>query len=174
MLEATFEQAYPIAVRAAQVRATAAVRSGAAQPADREDLQQEGLTACWLALPHFDSSRACLRTFIERVVAARLASVSRNARRVPPHDSLKAARPLLVDPEAAGIELRADVRHIVSSLQSRDRQLIFLLLDHSPAEAGRMLGLPRSTVHDRILRLRRRFVAAGYVPRHAVGNGSGR
>ena len=174
MVEATFEQAYPIAARAAKVRATAAVVSGAIPVADREDLQQEGLTACWRALPQFDPSRACLRTFIERVVAARLASVSRIARRVPPHDSLTAARPLLVDSEASGIELRADVRQIVSSLQSRDRQLILLLLDHSPAEAGRILGLPRSTVHDRILRLRRRFVAAGYAPRHAAGNGSGR
>jgi hypothetical protein len=45
-----------------------------------------------------------------------------------------------------------------------DRQLILLLLEHSPAEAGRMLGIPRSTVHDKILRLRRRFVDAGFAP----------
>jgi hypothetical protein len=36
MVEATFEQAYPIAVRAAKVRATAAVISGAIPIADRE------------------------------------------------------------------------------------------------------------------------------------------
>lgn len=51
MVEATFEQAYPIAARAARVRATAAVVSGAILMADREDFEQEGLTACWRALP---------------------------------------------------------------------------------------------------------------------------
>ena len=49
-------------------------------------------------------------------------------------------------------------------LGCHDRELIVLLLEHSPAEAGRMLGIPRSTVHDKILRLRRRFVEAGFVP----------
>ena len=51
MVEATFEQAYPIAARAARVRAAAAVVSGAIPVADREDFEQEGLTACWRAPP---------------------------------------------------------------------------------------------------------------------------
>lgn len=172
MVEATFEQAYPLALRAAQVRATAAVLSGAARNADRDDLQQEGLNACWRALPHFDPTRASLRTFIERVVAARLASVVRSARRVPVHVPLNEAGPQPVDSESAELELRADLWQIVSSLHSGDRGLILILLDHSPAEASRILGVPRSTVHDRIVRLRRRFAAAGYAPvRYARSGG---
>ena len=58
MVEATFEMAYPMAVRAAKVRAKAAVLSGAILVADREDLEQEGLTACWRALPQFDPAPA--------------------------------------------------------------------------------------------------------------------
>ncbi len=164
MVEATFEQAYPIAARAARVRATAAVVSGAILMADREDFEQEGLTACWRALPQFDPARASLRTFIERVIASRIASLVRAARRSPARVSLNAAGPRPVDSGAEVEELFADIERLSSAFECHDRQLILLLLEHSPAEAGRMLGLPRSTVHDRILRLRRRFVAAGFVP----------
>lgn len=164
MVEATFEEAYPIAVRAAKVRATAAVVSGVIPVADREDFEQEGLTACWRALPQFDPARASLRTFVERVIASRIASLVRAARRSPSSVSLKAAGPQPVDSAADEQELYADVERVSSAFERHDRQLILLLLEHSPAEAGRMLGLPRSTVHDRILRLRRRFVAAGFVP----------
>ena len=97
MVEATFEQAYPIAARAARVRATAAVVSGAIPVADREDFEQEGLTACWRALPQFDPARASLRTFIERVIASRIASLVRAARRSPSHVPLNAAGPRPVD-----------------------------------------------------------------------------
>lgn len=164
MVEATFEQAYPIAARAAKVRATAAVVSGAIPVADREDFEQEGLTACWRALPQFDPARASLRTFIERVIASRIASLVRAARRSPAHVALNAASPRLVDSEAEVQELYADVERLSLAFECHDRRLILLLLEHSPAEAGRILGLPRSTVHDRIIRLRRRFVAAGFVP----------
>ena len=164
MVEATFEQAYPIAARAAQVRATAAVVSGAIPAADLEDFEQEGLTACWLALPKFNPARASLRTFVERVVASRIASLVRAARRSPVHVPLKAAGPRPVESGSELQELYADIDRISLAFCCHDRQLIFLLLAHSPAEAGRMLGLPRSTVHDRILRMRRSFVRAGYSP----------
>jgi RNA polymerase sigma factor (sigma-70 family) len=164
MVEATFELAYPIAVRAARVRATAAVVSGAILVADREDCEQEGLTACWLALPRFDPGRASLRTFIERVVATRIASLVRTARRSPVRVPLSAAGPRPTGSGAELQELCADVERLSSAFGGRDQQLILLLLEHSPAEAGRMLGLPRSTVHEHILRMRRIFVAAGFVP----------
>jgi len=146
------------------VRATAAVVSGAIPAADLEDFEQEGLTACWLALPKFNPARASLRTFVERVVASRIASLVRAARRSPSHVPLNAAGPQPVDSGADLQELYADVARLSSAFGSHDRQLILLLLEHSPAEAGRMLGLPHSTVHDRIRRLRHRFVAAGLVP----------
>ena len=164
MLEATFEQAYPIALRAAQVRANAAVVSGAVPQADSEDLEQEGLTACWRALPQFDPALASLRTFVERVIASRIASLVRAARRSPAHLTLNAAGPQPVDSGVELQELHADVERISSAFTCHEQQLILLLLEHSPAETGRILGIPRSTVHDRIIRLRRRFVEAGLVP----------
>jgi RNA polymerase sigma factor (sigma-70 family) len=164
MLEATFQQAYPLALRAAQSRATAAVRSGSANGADRDDLQQEGLTASWRALPQFDPSRASLRTFIERVVGSRLASFARSARQLPPHVPIEAARMQPVAPDSGQLDFNADLRRIASTLQSADRQLIFVLLEYSPAEASRLLGISRSTLYTRIARLRPHFAAAGYAP----------
>jgi len=164
MLESTFQQAYPLALRAAQVRATAAVLSGTAQTADREDLQQDGLTACWRALPRFDPTRASLRTFIERVVAAHLASIARSARQVPAHVPLEAAGHQPVEFGFGDIEFQADMQRVFYSLHSCDRQLVLVLLEHTPTEASRLLGIPRSTLYDRIIRLRRRFIAAGFVP----------
>ena len=163
MPDATFEQAYPLAVRAAQVRATAAVLSGAIPSTDLEDCEQEGLTACWLALPRFDPARASLRTFVERVVANRIATLARAVRRVPIHVQLSARGDWLVPSEAAGREFHADVERLSMAFGAEDRQLVFLLLEHSPAEAGRMMGLPRSAVYHRILRLRGKFVKAGFV-----------
>jgi len=61
-------------------------------------------------------------------------------------------------------EFHADVARLSLAFGRNDRRLILLLQEHSPAEAGRMLGIPRSTVHDQILRLRRSFVGAGFVP----------
>jgi len=164
MVEATFEQAYPIAARAARVRATAAVVCGAIPVADREDFEQEGLTACWRALPQFDPARASLRTFIERVIASRIASLVRATRRSPAHVPLEAAGPQPVNSGTDLQEFHADVARLSLAFGRNDRRLILLLQEHSPAEAGRMLGIPRSTVHDQILRLRRSFVGAGFVP----------
>ena len=164
MAEPTFEQAYPIAVRAAKVRATAAVVSGAILMADREDFEQESLTACWRALPQFNPCRASLRTFIERVVASRSASLIRTARRSPAFLPLNDIEPRAENSETEIQQLYADVERISSAFGGSDRQLILLLLEYSPAEAGRMLGLPRSTVHERIVRMRRSFLAAGLAP----------
>jgi RNA polymerase sigma factor (sigma-70 family) len=161
---ATFEQAYPMAVRAARARATAAVVSGAIRVADLADFEQEGLTACWRALPQFDPARASLRTYIERVIASRIATLVRTARRLPPNVSLSSAGLQPIESEAEAGEFQADVERLSSAFDHYDQQLVRLLMEHSPAEAGRILGLPRSTVHDRILRLRRKFVAAGFRP----------
>lgn len=168
MLDATFQVAYPLARRAAQVRATAAVRSGAVPSFDREDLEQEGLVACWRALPRFDPTRASLRTFVERVVVAHLTSLYR-ARRCRPrlqplgHDQYRAA-----DGWARGIELRSDVQRVLAALQDGDRQVALALMAHTPAEASRHLGIARSTVYARLQHIREVFQAAGLGPRGVV------
>jgi len=161
---ASFDTAYALALRAAQIRARAAVASGAIQPADRQDIEQEGLIACRRALPYFDPTRASLRTFVEHVVRAHLISLSR-ARRCRPH-----FQPLSDDQLSAGndwayeIELRSDVHRVLGSLPDTDRRIALLLMEHSPSRASRMLGVARSTVYKCIYRLRVRFTTAGFSP----------
>ncbi len=161
MVEATFLEAYPIALRAAQVRATAAVVAGAIPVTDREDFEQEGVVACLHALPRFDPSRASLRTFIERVVAARLASVIRRTRRSPELVPVDALCRFPVIGDDGRREVRMSIDGVLESLHEEDRELVGLLLEVSPAEASRELGIPRSTIHDRIQLLRQRFTQAG-------------
>jgi len=161
VVEATFRKAYTIALRAAKVRATAAVVSGVIPVSDREDFEQEGVTACLRALPQFDPGRASLRTFIERVVAARLASIVRRTRRNPELVPVDTLSQLPVIGDDGRREVRMSIDGVLESLHDEDRELVGLLLEVSPAEASRELGIPRSTIHDRIQLLRQRFTQAG-------------
>lgn len=161
MVDSTFRKAYAIALRAARARAVSAVASGAIAVADREDLEQEAVVACFRALPRFDPGRASLRTFIERVVATRLASVIRRTRRHSPLVPVDALSRFAVIGDDGRREVRMSIDGVLESLRDEDRELAGLLLEVSPAEASRELGIPRSTIHDRIQLLRQRFTQAG-------------
>jgi len=167
MGETAFAEVYPLAVRAASVRARAAVASGAVPPADREDLKQEGLMACWRALPHFNPTRASLRTFIERVVSARMVSLHRGRLCRPRFEPLEADRHSSGCAWAQQIELRSDVGRLLDTLRVADRQLARALIERTPTEASRFLGMARSTVYERMCHLRAAFADAGLHPRSA-------
>ena len=158
---ALFMAIYPILRRIAGVRSARALSKFSTAAVDRQDLEQETLTAMWKALPRYDAGRASMQTFLERVAGARIASLVRTERRQPRVESIDIAQPPAPDPVPA-LELRIDIRCVLAFLSVRDRELAALLMDHSPAEAGRMVGLARSTVYARIARLRSAFRAAGF------------
>jgi len=160
MLEAVFLEAYAFARRAAKVRSAAAVAIGGLSAFDREDIEQEAMVGFWQALPRYDSSRACPRTYAELVVSTRIASALRayNAwKRAVPLDVL----PTEVWEPAEFVDLRADVDRVLAGLNEQDRRLASVLVDHGPSEASRVLGVARSTVYERIDRLRDAFESAG-------------
>ena len=158
---ASFNNAYPIARRTAEVRSAAAVAMAGLPASAREDLQQEALVGLWQALPRFDRSRACPRTFVELVVSTRITSALRaykaSKRTVPLEDPL----PTEVWKPAEFVDLRTDVSRVLAGLNEEDRRLAFVLVDHTPSEASRVLGVARSTVYQRIDRLRDAFEHAG-------------
>ena len=158
---ASFDTAYALARRAAGVRARGAVASGAIQRADREDLEQEAVVACWLAMANFDARRASLPTFIECVVASRMASVVRATHHLRALRSLDRAADLCAASMFSGHELRIDIERLLEDCSDSERRLARLLTEYSPTQASRILGVARSTVYERIRGLRMRFAPAG-------------
>ena len=164
-----FEDVCPLIQRAAAVRLAAAVATGTATPQDCEDLEQEALLAAWRALRSFDPSRASLRTFIERVVAARFASLMRARRKKPTPEPIQEHHLIGLDGIPA-VEFRVDFQTACASLGKADRRLATLLSPFSPTEASRTMGISRSTVYEGIRRIRVAFENAGY----CLGTGRGR
>lgn len=173
MPEAAFRQAYSIALRAARARSAVAVATAGLPVDEREDLEQEALIRMWRALPHYDPTRASLRTFMERVIANRLASLLRARRRqlrpVPLHGQCLATRDGI-----PMVEFRSDLRRVEGSLAKRDRRLLLLLMEYTPTEASRELGVARSTIYMSIRRIRAVLQAAGLGPRGHAGDRLGK
>ncbi len=168
MPEPVLGQALPLALRAVQVRAAAAVATGRVAAADREDLEQEALLGLWTALRHYDASRASLRTFLERVADKRFASLLRRRRSPVLIERLDGHRFATADGIPA-VQFQVDFERVLAPLGDPDRALALLLIDHGPTEVSRILGIARSTVYARIARLRRAFREAGYGPAAAGG-----
>jgi RNA polymerase sigma-70 factor (ECF subfamily) len=162
MPDVGFHHALPLALRAVQVRAAAAVATGRATAADRKDLEQEALLGLWMALRHYDASRASLRTFLERVADKRFATLMRRrgSLTVERLDGHRLATPDGIP----AVQFHVDFERVLAQLTEADRTLARLLIDHGPTEISRMLGIARSTVYARIARLRRAFLEAGYGP----------
>jgi RNA polymerase sigma factor (sigma-70 family) len=171
-VQALFQAIYSMARRAAGVR-SAAVALATVAPYDREDLQQEALAAVWRALPSYDPSRASLRTFVERVVASRVCSFVRSANRRPTSQPLDLNSDHGVHSDIGQHELRTDIERLLMTISDSDRRLALLLMEHTPSEAGRILRVARSTVYERIQKLRARFAGAGLGPPQ-FGHPSGR
>jgi len=161
MPSATFDQAYPLARRAAEVRAAHAVRSRGLGSDDRQDAIQDSLTACWRAFPQFDPNRASLATFIECVVATRICSFVRSARRRPKMDALEICAGYGRQPDVNAWNRRIDVRALLKTLDDDKRRLAVALLEDRPADVARKLGISRSTVYLRMRSLRRDFSDVG-------------
>jgi RNA polymerase sigma factor (sigma-70 family) len=166
-----FERAYPRALHAAKVRAIAAVARGVLPLDDHEDIEQEAVFACWRAVANFEPSRASLATFIECIVSTRIASLVREGNR------LRALCPLDLAADHRGnstltrLELRIDVECLLGACSHGERRLALLLMEHSSSQASRILGVARSTVYERMRRVRRQFAAAGLGPSQRPGRG---
>jgi RNA polymerase sigma factor (sigma-70 family) len=165
MREQLFAQAYPTACRAARVRTAAAVAQAVILSAEREDIEQEILTAVWQRLASYDPKRSSLRTFVELIVASTLASALRSRRKQRGLDGLANDRARNVNTGLVALECWVDIRAAAVPLTNRDRRIAVLLMEYSAADVGRLLGLSRSTVYAGISRIRIAFKEAGLGPR---------
>jgi RNA polymerase sigma factor (sigma-70 family) len=161
-----FLAVYPLARRAAGVRSAVAVARASVPSADHDDLEQEAVVACWRTLPNYDPARASLTTYIECVVATRISSVVRASHRRRMLRPLDLALNHCADQAFSRHELRIDVEGLLRLCSDDERRLALLLMENSPSQVGRMLGIARSTVYEHLKLLRVRFRKAGFGPRH--------
>jgi RNA polymerase sigma-70 factor (ECF subfamily) len=133
---------------------SAAYRAATLVTGDRaaaEDIAQEAFLAALRALPSFDLRRP-LRPWLHRIVVNRAIdwSRSRALRREVGADVVEVQ-------EARGDVSSAfgdDVTAALMGLAPEQRAVVVLryVLDFTPGEIGRMLGLPRGTVNSRLRR----------------------
>ncbi len=167
MVEIDFERAYPASSRVAAVHAAKFVALHGLPNDARQDLKQEALLELWRKKPVFDEGRASWRTFAERVVANRLASLLRHMHSSSSERGKEDPLEGLTIPDAArydDIDLQIDVRRVLDGVSPLDRKVALALIDHSAIETSRRLGVSRSTVYRSIERLRAAFTTAGLCP----------
>ena len=158
-------------------------------PDDREDLEQEMALDLLLRLPKFDPERACLNTFIARVVERRVSTIIRHrtaAKRdcrshvcsldepIPGVEGCSTRHDMISQgdcdlrvgrygrSEVERLDLRIDVSLVLAGLPPELRALAERLCTHSVTEIARELGVPRSTLYETgIARLRKAFEDKG-------------
>jgi RNA polymerase sigma-70 factor (ECF subfamily) len=145
-LEALFRAHWPRAHRAAYL----VLHDAAAA----EDVAQEAFLAAVRALDRFEAGRP-FGPWLHRIVVNRAIDVARGRalrREVGAEHALEttAAR----EPAASPGPPSDDVMLALASLSPDHRAVVVLryLLDYSPGEIARMLGLPRGTVNSRLRR----------------------
>ncbi len=166
MLETVFERSYPTVKFVAGVRA-ASIVTLYRLPADfRHDLEQEALLELWRKHQAYDPRRGSWRTFSERVVANRMASLVRAMRSERSgqfrEDPLETVLHLAAPGEQG--DLCPDVSRVLAGMSPFDRSVAFCLVGYSAIETSQRLGVSRATVYRAIWRLRAAFTEAGLSP----------
>jgi RNA polymerase sigma-70 factor (ECF subfamily) len=157
--------------------------------ADRDDIRQDILLDCIVRLQKFDPAKSGRRTYLHRIVRHRVATLLDGQRaacrdyrlcrqsldgpsRTTATESVPLGEILSRDDYESGIgrdalsshersELRIDVGRVVSLLPADLASVAVLLRSVSAVEAGRRLGVSRSTLHRRIADIRGFFQRSG-------------
>jgi RNA polymerase sigma-70 factor (ECF subfamily) len=155
---------------------------------DREDLEQELMIDLLQRMRHFNPAKAKKTTFMARIVERHIATIleARHAQcrdwrlcRVSlntPHESDKGDTWELIDrvdsegtlgtcqPDTREIEinnLRIDVERVLNTLPEDLRDLCERLHESNMAEIARETGVARTTLYDKLTRIREAFREAG-------------
>ena len=149
-----FAEAIPYILRAARassVSAIAAIGDGALQ---RDDLVQEALIAVWRRLGRYDSSRASLQTFVDRIVKSTIRTVLRRQRAAKRSKHDRSEEPGSVDFRVQ-FDVKIDIHRALRCLASLDLRVARLLLrEYRPTEIARILKISRTAVYRSIERIR--------------------
>lgn len=143
---------------------------------DRADIVQELLFDLMRRWPKYDPTRGEPHVFIRRVLWARVSTLIKQKRALKRQFDYEAATldeeaeeevttsfrtglPQRIDQEYA--DLATDVATVLAKLTAEERELCERLQSQTLSEIARELGVPRSTLADRVEKLRSRFEDAG-------------
>ena len=123
---------------------------------EREDIEQELRLHLLRRLAKFDPEIAHWNVFVRTVLERRAASLIAQRRA-----ALQAGSSIddCASLDDSRIDLAIDTAAILARLPRKSRQLCERLKRDSIAEVARQEGLPRTTLRDRVERLRKHFVA---------------
>jgi DNA-directed RNA polymerase specialized sigma24 family protein len=174
-----YDVLHPYATTTIRIHARCLARDQVMPGMAAEDYEQELAADLWRRLPTFDSERASLSTFIDRLVRNRVAgffAAARAAKRRHERD-LVAFDESKDDAERAGgvktsswiaasnladeVGLRHDVRRFKTYLPPALKRCCAILMSGSITEAISRHGLHPSSYYDGLGRLRRRAREAG-------------
>lgn len=168
------------------IRAARLAHSGAAPGLDAEDIAQELREEVLRRAEHFDPTRACFDTFVDRIIQNRIADLARQSQATKASrktlsfetpilgrdgqenltlaDTLSETSPAYgADDFAAthGAGLKSDVAKFLASLCPSSRRIAIAVSQGSVSDAARSLGLHRSTIYQRLVAIRRAAIAMG-------------
>ena len=170
---------HPYATTTIRVHARRLVRLQVMPSMDREDYEQELAFDLWRRLAAYQSERASLPTYIDRVVRNRAARFHTTAKAAAYRQERQALAVHTIDENAVtpqvesegpttpaesftdAADLRRDLARFTASLPPALRRCCAILQSGATGEAIRQHGLHRSSHYDALRRLRKRARDAG-------------
>lgn len=155
---------------------------------DRDDLQQELVLRVLQSLPSFDPDQAHRNVFVTTVIERYVRNVLRNKRAGKrDHRRISSLNVMIDGTDDGPIELAQtisqreldarrnrnprsdeelahlaqDMTEVIATLPTELRDLAERLKTQNVSEIARDMGIPRTTLHESVRRLRRRFERAG-------------
>lgn len=174
-------------IRRIRYLANKLTRQNAVPGMEREDYEQDLVLDLLKRIGRHDPTRASLETFAERIIDHRVATITRPCARLlaerrqvsldailAPEDDQQSAHPVSdlaespmgsVGDDAADVEsrlgLRFDLERFVGSLPPALRMCVDVLRADSISGGAQSAGLHRSTIYERLSRLRAEAAAIG-------------
>jgi RNA polymerase sigma factor (sigma-70 family) len=149
-----FQEAHPLARRAAQVHSARWFRVLRAAGYDRQDLEAICIAEVWSKINRFNPTKSSLPTFVERIVAMKTVSFLRRCRTRKRTRSNADATGISVLPVDVAIARRVDVRRAVALLNDADQKVAKMLLYWKPSDIAKIFGISRAAVYRAIGRIR--------------------
>jgi RNA polymerase sigma-70 factor, ECF subfamily len=140
-------------------KASQLIRQNRLANCDQDDLEQDLTLELLKRLPAFDPSKGKREPFVYVLLKNAAADLQR--RLMCARKCKQLGEQAIDDPAERLAELARDVESVLARLPDDLKAIAELLKNRSVSDAARELGIPRTTLNDRVRALRERFEKAG-------------